>query len=105
MNPTPDDRLPRSPAEGHGDADDGGGHPPEGAGARPDRDEPYTIDHLVADQRRQTRFLLALFLLAILYVTGRAFLDGGASPGPGDSPAPRRSLETDPGGSQPEPPR
>ena len=99
MTLPPDDLAPPAPAEG--DPDEGAG----AARASPGRDEPYTIDHLVADQRRQTRFLLVLFLLAILYVTGRALLGGGASQGPGDSPTPQRSLETEPGGSRLEPPR
>lgn len=42
--------------------------------APPGDERPYTLDDLVAHEKRQTRFLLLLMLAAMLYFAGKSML-------------------------------
>lgn len=48
--------------------------------APPEDERPYTLDDLVAHEKRQTRLLLLLMLGAMLYFAGRAMLGGPRTP-------------------------
>jgi hypothetical protein len=58
--------------------------------APPDDDRPYSLDDLVAHEKRQTRFLLLLMLAAMLYFAGKTLL-GSREAAPGADVAPVES--------------
>jgi hypothetical protein len=49
--------------------------PPRSAIERGGEDD-YTLDDLIADERRQSRFTLIIFILAVLFFGGRELLSG-----------------------------
>lgn len=58
---------------------------------QPGREEPYTVDDLIADEKRQLRFVAVIFVLAVIYFAAGGKLPGGA--GEGETPAPVTSAD------------